>query len=72
MLLCFRFLIWLFFSNFLCFCNLRFFFFLTFCEPVCLFKDVILCVKVIYIIGKAFCWCYLSGINFFYHRTLTG
>ena len=28
---------------------------------------LILCVKVIYIIGKAFCWCYLSRIDFFYH-----
>ena len=40
MLLCFRFLIRLFFSCFLCFCSLRFFFFLTFCKSVGFFKDV--------------------------------
>ena len=38
-------LIRLFFSNFLCFCNLRFFFFLTFCESICLFKNMILLSK---------------------------
>ena len=27
----------------------------------------LICIKVIYIIGKAFCRGYLSGIDFFYH-----